>query len=605
MVMNKIIYKTYLDKAYVAYSKINTLVSNDNKRLLKDIYVPMTLVSDNKISGSRRIIVVDGMPEDFDSANQRILIVDRAGMGKSTLIKRMFVDLCEKGERLPIYIELRRIATENTLLKYVEEMLSLTEQGKETLTEDLKEGNVVLFFDGFDEVRNENRHEIRTEIMGFVADYPNCTAIITSRPEDNFQDFVGFETYTINPLTINESYILLKKHDTTEPISEQLIKKLNLNENKGIKEYLKTPLLVSLLYSAFNYKHTIPLKKHLFYDQVFDAFFERHDLTKDGGYIHEKLSKLDSDQFERVLRLLGFDCMKSQSVEFEKQELEGIIDRSKRFMPDLAYKTSYFVDDLLHSVPLFCKDGPFLKWVHKSMQEYFAAKFVYIDTKMEQDKMLKTIYNSQKLPSYFNMLDIYYDIDNYGFQKNITLPLLQEYVDYYEQNYRDVPGIDSKYVKERIGLLFLIEVAIGSIKNRSDDMFETMSEWGRKHDFGFNSLHAYGIGSISMCNGFKSSPKRILLGLIYDKTPALFKNVEDFYLDRSPESFGRKEFRFINCVEDDSESEEMYKCCNFCLTFTDARSHTYLDYDEAKKEIERIKKNVQAREDTSLLTSGL
>ena len=497
-------------------------MSNDNKRELKDIYVPLTLISEKKLLGAREKVVVDGMPVEFDSDTKRILIVDRAGMGKSTLIKRMFVDVCEKGDKLPIYIELRRITTEDTLIQYIEEVLSLVPQGKEKLIEDLKDGNIVLFFDGFDEVRSENRHKIRTGIMDFVDNYQNCTTIITSRPEDTFQDFVGFNTYTINPLTINESYILLKKHDTTEPISDQLIKKLNLRENNGIKEYLKTPLLVSLLYSAFNYKHTIPLKKHLFYDQVFDAFFERHDLTKDGGYVHEKLSKLDSDQFERVLRLLGFDCMKSQSVEFERLELEHIIDRSKRFMPDLQYKTSCFVDDLLHSVPLFCKDGAFLKWVHKSMQEYFAAKFVYRDTKVEQDKMLTTIYNSQKLPSYFNMLDIYYDIDNYGFQKNITLPLLQEFVNFYEKNYREVTGIDIKYVKERIGLLFLIEIAIGSIKNENVDVFDTMAEWSRKHDFSFNSLHAYGIGSVSMCNGFKSSPKRIL-GLICDKRPSLFK----------------------------------------------------------------------------------
>lgn len=603
--MDKSIYNTYLDKAYDAYSKINTLVSNDNKRQLKEIYVPLTLISEKRLSGKREKVVVDGMPTEFNSEAQRILIVDRAGMGKSTLIKRIFVDVYEKGEKLPVYIELRRIATEDTLIKYIEDVLLLDQCGKEKLDIDLIDGNVVLFFDGFDEVRTENRQKIRTEIMDFVAKHQNCTTIITSRPEDTFQDFVGFETYTINPLTINESYNLLKKHDTTEPISEQLIKKLNLKENNGIKEYLKTPLLVSLLYSAFNYKHTIPLKKHLFYDQVFDAFFERHDLTKDGGYIHEKLSKLDSDQFERVLRLLGFDCMKSQSVEFDRIELENILDRSKRYMPDLHYETNCFVDDLLHSVPLFCKDGSFLKWVHKSMQEYFAAKFVYIDTKMEQDKMLTTIYNSQKLPSYFNMLDIYYDIDNYGFQKNITLPLLQEFVDFYEKNYKEVPGIDSKYVKERVGLLFLIEVAIGSVRNRNEDVFDTMANWGRGHDFIINSLHAYGIGSVSMCNGFKSSPKRVLLGLICDKTPNLFKNVEELYFDHSPAGFGNKGYRFIKGVEDDSESEEIYKCCNFCLTFTDARSHMYLNYEEVKKEIERIRKNVQAREDTSLLTSGL
>lgn len=55
-----------------------------------------------------------------------------------------------------------------------------------------------------------------------------------------------------------------------------------------INEFLKNPLLVSLLFAAFDFKQTIPLKKHIFYRQVFDAYFDSHDLSKGDSYVHEK-----------------------------------------------------------------------------------------------------------------------------------------------------------------------------------------------------------------------------------------------------------------------------------------------------------------------------
>lgn len=605
--MNRVIYKSYLDKTYEACSKINTMVTNDNKRYLKDIYVPLKLNREKTLHDGGDIVTVDGMPEVFNQKGQKILIVDRAGMGKSTLTKRLLIDIVENGNKLPVYVELRRIAPEEPLMKFLVNQLGLDDDGKNSFECHLKEGNVVVFLDGFDEVKMEHRAWLRKDIQNFASHYPQCVYVITSRPEDDFQDFVDFVTYSISPLSLHESYSLLRKHDTTEPIAELLIKKLQQRENRGIQEYLKTPLLVSLLYAAFNYKHTIPLKKHLFYEQVFDAFFERHDLTKDGGCVHDKLSKLDSYDFERVLRLLGLDCMKSQNVEFQRDELEGIVDRSKRFLPDLNFKSADFVDDLIHSVPLFCRDGAFLKWVHKSMQEFFAARFIYMDTKGEQDGVLTAILNSQKLNSYYNMLDIYYDIDNYGFQKNITLPILEEYVSHYEYMCKDVPGISKELVDSRIGLLFLTEVTVGVFKGakRQEDTFSLMADRCKEQGIEVSNLHAYDMGGVIMCNALNLSPKLRALALLQEKMPELFLHANQYLVNHVPEGFIEKDFRTIKGVNECAESEYMYKCCNSCLTHTAWRETRYLDYTKVKTEIIRIKKNIQAKEDTSLLTSGL
>lgn len=605
--MNRDIYKSYLDKTYEACSKINTMVTNDNKRCLKDIYVPLKLCRENELHDGRDIVTVDGMPDVFNHKGQKVLIVDRAGMGKSTLTKRLFIDIVENDDKLPVYVELRRIAPEVPLMTFLENQLELDDDGNNCFECNLKEGSVVVFLDGFDEVKMEYRAWLRKDIQDFVSRYPKCIYVITSRPEDDFQDFVKFVTYSISPLSLEESYSLLRKHDTTEPIAELLIDKLQQRENRGIQEYLKTPLLVSLLYAAFNYKHTIPLKKHLFYEQVFDAFFERHDLTKDGGCVHDKQSKLDSYDFERVLRLLGLDCMKSQNVEFQRGELEGIVNRSKRFLPDLNFKPADFVDDLIHSVPLFCKDGAFLKWVHKSMQEFFAARFIYMDTKGEQDDVLTAILNSRKLNSYYNMLDIYYDIDNYGFQKNITLPILEEYVRHYERMCKEVPGISKELVDTRIGLLFMTEVTVGVFKDvkRQENTFSLMADRCKKQGIEFSNLHAYDIGGVIMCNALNLSPKLRIMALLQEKMPELFTYANQYMINLAPERLIENDFRTIKGVDECTESEEMYKCCNSCLTHTAWKETLYLRYEKAQEEIIRIKKNVKAKEDTSLLTSGL
>lgn len=604
--MERGIYTTYLNKAYGAYSRINTMVTNDNKRLLTEIYVPLTLVKEHQ-NGRPKKVKIEGLPREFEHEGKRILIVDRAGMGKSTLVKRIFIDIYDNHTRIPLFVELRRISNDQTVLNYIQEMVGAGVDATNTLLHDLELGNFVLFLDGFDEVQMEFRDKMKSDIMSFVSKYGRNIFIVTSRPEDDFEKFANFERYTIARLERDESYDLLKKHDKYHDLSESLIKKLNLDENKSVLEYLQTPLLVSLLYAAFNFKHTIPLKKHLFYEQVFEAFFERHDLTKEVGYVHEKKSRLDIYDFERVLRLLGLKSLTSQKVEFQKTELTMMVDESKRFLPDLIFLSPDFVDDLLHSVPLFCKDGSFLKWVHKSMQEYFAARFIYMDAKSEQDKMLTAVLNSKKLRSYYNMLDIYYDIDNYGFQKNILLPLLKEYVAFYKANFHFIEGISENLVKERIGLLFLRKAAIDYNINRDEigNVFDGMAKWCRQQGFDVINMHVYEIESRQFCTANNIDPKLRILSMIRHKRPDLFVLFKHSNFNHVPEGVLSKDRQIISGVDDFMENEELYRFCNFCLRHICDVDNIYFDYDKVVEEIGRIESDIVSKEKTSLLISGL
>jgi hypothetical protein len=212
-----------------------------------------------------------------------------------------------------------------------------------------------------------------------------------------------------------------------------LIKKLQEKGMKNIEEFLTNPLLVSLLFIAFEYKKTIPFKKYLFYRQVYDASFDMHDLTKGESFIHDKKSKLEIDEFHRVMRYVGFFGFKNQKLEYVKDEILALISRSKLFYTGLDFTESDLLEDLLVSVPLFIKDGNYYRWAHKSLQEYFAAQFICLDLE-NKNSFLRSMYVHEDLDKLINVLDLFYDMDYKSFRNIILFELLKEFEEHRTTN---------------------------------------------------------------------------------------------------------------------------------------------------------------------------
>ena len=229
----------------------------------------------------------------------------------------------------------------------------------------------MFFFDGYDEVANEQKAEVSEQIKALVSKAPANTYIITSRPEISLFTFGDFSVFTIQPLKEEEAAELLRKYDNNGEVSSFLIEKLNNISYKNVKDFLRTPLLTSLLFTAFDYKQKIPIRKDEFYQQVFDAYFESHDLTKDGGFVRRKQSGLNMSDFKKVLRYLGYKCLKRQfKIEFSKAELIGLLDEIQKEYSGQPFVSEDFIKDITTAVPLFVKDGIYYRWIHKSMQEY-------------------------------------------------------------------------------------------------------------------------------------------------------------------------------------------------------------------------------------------
>ncbi|GAA5044551.1 hypothetical protein GCM10011506_48120 [Marivirga lumbricoides] len=117
-------FNDYLLERYKSYSVLNILAFRNQQRLLKDIYLPLTLALESSAAKEIEFCVTE-YDKEFISTYQRILIIDTAGMGKSTISKKLFLSAIENNSGIPVFIELRRLKRNRSIIEEIYNELKL------------------------------------------------------------------------------------------------------------------------------------------------------------------------------------------------------------------------------------------------------------------------------------------------------------------------------------------------------------------------------------------------------------------------------------------------------------------------------------------------
>lgn len=599
-------FEEYLTRAYERNSVVSTLVLRNSKRRLKDIYIPLTILEENN---PKEKVVIETYPMEFMRKHQRMIIRDTAGMGKTTLVKRLFLSAIDDVLAIPIIVELRRVKQGKTLLDIVYDQIdSLAEEfDHELLLKLIQQGGFVFFFDGYDEVANEQKGTVTEEIKSLVSKAPANTYIITSRPELSLMTFGDFSVFTIQPLSEGEATELLRKYDDNGEMSTILVEKLNTISYTNVKDFLRTPLLTSLLFTAFDYKQKVPIRKDEFYQQVFDAYFESHDLTKDGGYIRQKKSALNMSDFKKVLRYLGFKCLKRQfQTEFTKAELIGILEDIQNEYSGQKFVCEDFIKDIVTAVPLFVKDGMYYRWIHKSMQEYFAALFIHDDTRSNQRAILETMLQSRWMWQYINLFDIYYDIDYEGFRDSVLYKIVTDYLAYYQENFVHVPGISDQSVKERLELTYKCKAifAFFPIETESMDSIWDLTPEGKELRFNYSTGMSMNIGGRKFVSYTCSNEFHRLLYMLFGKGDPICGFYNCRGAGRVFVGYPSNELYKVEGIYDCADSQWMYDSVNFLIT-RDGHVGMHIKTDAAISLRKQVEQSMKRRENANDLLKGL
>lgn len=596
------ILERYLKKCYDSSNSMSTIVFRNQPKTIDELYIPLTISQEcfPPDDDTEKYTLNFGNIEYIEKY-PLLKIVDTAGMGKSTIVMFIAMQVIKEEKYVPVIIELRKMSQETDILSFIMEQMSFLDEkfSHQDVLDLIKGGDFLFLFDGYDEIPEMYKTQVTEKVQDFLKKIDDNHVIISSRKEGGLDCFDGFQTFSIVPLEEEEAYELIRKYDNYGDRAEELIQAIKNDSNLTLlQEFLTNPLMVSLLYKAYSYKPDIPYKKYVFYDQVYAALFEEHDLTKGGAYKRPKKCGLDMADFKRVLNRLGFYCARKNIVEFTREELLTVLRDIVEKMPDLSIKPVDFQHDLVTTVPLFVYESGKYRWVHKSFYEYFAACFIRYDVREKQEQIISKMANRENISKFENILDFCYDMDTRLVQQTVVLPFLEKYIEHCETSYQFLTSKLSKKNQLKISLLKGISYFINWGFIVSDIGANDLEEKAR-------SIESLCLGHYRTSNGnyatvtFSFKKGYDIVSLLFMKGANIFSSRQIKLKENEPPRFGNVSAG-IYSVEDNVSNSSVIKKLLFedDELFSRIFHYSYvfkfvLDYDKCIALRDKIKENIK------------
>ncbi len=417
----------YLRKNAAKCARIKTFLHRAVPEFIEDVYFPLVIATDTIRKDTYNVTT-------FFKGSGSIAITGDPGSGKSMMVKYLFYACIKQRYKIPILLELRRfnrMRSETSLLKYIKKelgQLGLADTEKET-ERLLQRGFFVIFIDGFDELRLGRREVIAAAIDRFVSVYDQNNYVLTSRPYSGIELLSRFMNFTIEPLTTREIRKFVYKEIKDRDYAAQIVRSLDSARSRYISEYLSNPLLLSLYIIAYRNNSEIPPKRHIFYQRVFDVLYKEHDTVVKLGYQRERRTGLDEDDFVKILKSFSLLTYYRSEFSFDSLRVTEIITAIRRKTSNVSrtFSTSDLIEDLRTGIGIWIEDGGRYSFVHRSLQEYFAALCTMGLSQNVKRKAYDSIIQSRnkKSPSeLLNFLSLCEEMDAIPFYLDFLIPKL-------------------------------------------------------------------------------------------------------------------------------------------------------------------------------------
>ncbi|HEY4291603.1 NACHT domain-containing protein [Luteibacter sp.] len=433
------------------FCEISTVAFPQETTQIDKIYIPLKLQERNRPNHHE----IDAFPSSLLTKVRKLLVVDAAGMGKSTVSRVIFLRALGEQKALPVFVDLRRLTGDTRIDDVLAAQFALKKKHEEQFFDFLRTQPILFLFDGFDEIAESEKIHVARMIRDFVDQNEKATFFVTSRPEIYFSNFTDFKKYSIKPLAKSEAHELIRKYGAAYEIEDRaksLLEELRAKHDPAVSSFLENPLLTSLLFRAFEYKSVVPVKRGVFYRQVFDALYDAHDLNKETGFVRTKKTGLHQDDFHRVLRAMA-SMFRRRKVSEVTQDIfkEMAREVTATVCSDLTFAPDDLVHDCTSSVPLFARDGNHIRWSHKSLLDYFLSEFLtrdYTESKIEALK--KVAFSGQSIADQ-NFLTLVHETDPTLFTEAVTIPAGAHCLRRYEGRFQGPRATQSVH-RSRIGL---------------------------------------------------------------------------------------------------------------------------------------------------------
>lgn len=361
-------FKEYLPQKYKQVGLVRTIVD-----IYKNVPIDTVYVSSNFLDNSTSISE-DELFQRIESG-EAFTIEGFGGSGKSIFMRHLWRSLAKRGSSIPILVELRNIdLSKGSLTDFIvgscfgEARLST---GQFEML--LGDGRFTVLLDGFDELGQNDKRNVEREIIKLSEHFSKTSIVVTGRPDERFSSWGRFQTLKVAPFTFSQFSELINKIDFDPDSKRSFQNRADEDFFNLHREFLSNPLLALMMLVSFGENAEIPSRLSVFYRQCFDALFRKHDAMKQA---YERQRTLDQLEFERFFSVFSFLSHQDKKTSFGDNYFHRNISDSMEYLGIPEEKRSGIEIDVLEAVNLLAKEGDFYFYIHRSFQEYFAARCV-------------------------------------------------------------------------------------------------------------------------------------------------------------------------------------------------------------------------------------
>jgi hypothetical protein len=330
---------------------------------------------------------------DFNSLGYprtSMVFVGIAGQGKSIFLRHLACQELIKGEKIPLFIELRRLTnpSNNTPLTNAIEskLLDLGFTAIPGLFRAFAErGSMILMLDAFDELDPTCVKHVLNELHSLIQRFPLLQIIATSRPNSDLCVCPEFRVYRLADTSVKDTLAIAARLVDDSAFLENL--KSGLDATPDIHGILITPLMSTLLVINFRAHGAIPPTVAAFYEDLVPLLLSRHDKTKP-GFIRPKRCGLNDHKIREVFETFSF-LSKRKAIDLSTRSVHDLVAKSIE-LRGLKADECAFIDDIVRVTCLLIDEGTQYYFLHKSVQEFCAASF----TRRLSEESCRKFYNS-------------------------------------------------------------------------------------------------------------------------------------------------------------------------------------------------------------------
>ena len=322
-----------------------------------------------------------------------MIITGTAGIGKTTLLRHLFLNSKETTRLVPIFVELRSINGEDVKDINVLDLIysSLVNQGfdvpKEYFEYSMESGRYIILYDGFDEVRTEKNLVVSKGIRELSTKYPDNYYVVSSRPMEQFIGWNDFNEGQTMALDKKQAISLIGKIEYDINTKQKFLEALENGMFEKYYSFASNPLLLNIMLMTFDERAEIPDKLNDFYEQAFAALFNVHDGYKD-CFKRDIKSGLGCEDFKKIFSYFCFKSYFKGDYQFTESSVRKYIAFAHDKFNTMEFGVDAYLEDLVKSVCMLVKDGLGYVFAHRSFQEYFAAYYTTKLVDSEQTKLL-------------------------------------------------------------------------------------------------------------------------------------------------------------------------------------------------------------------------